>query len=213
MQVELDLPEKLLGLVTFWYGLNSLKQLFKNNGNIKIDNHLLREKWEKLWFAKNSQQKLIDKQLEMYEGLLERCIEYKPQNVIEKLGMIILFDQIPRNIYRKTERAYKYDDISRKYALDLLESNNEQNKENPVQLITIILSLIHSENLQHQILAKENINFLYTTTIDVYILDSLRGISNNHFERINLFSRIPERNKYIGRKSTEEELIYMKNLY
>ena len=209
----MDPSDALLELVCFWYGITSLKPLYLNEGNIKIDNNLLREKWKNLWFSKEKQQTVIDKQLEKYENLIERCKEFKPRNVIEKLGMIILYDQIPRNIYRKTPKAYLYDEIARNYALQLLETNKEKNKEYPVQLITILVSLIHSENLLHQTMVQEEIKFLRTTFLDQFILDSLQGIADNHFDRIKLFSRIPERNKYLGRKSTEEELIYIKNLY
>lgn len=32
----------------------------------------------------------------------------------------------------------------------------------------------------------------------------------NHYERIKMFGRIPERNVYLGRKSTESEIAFIK---
>lgn len=44
------------------------------------------------------------------------------------------------------------------------------------------------------------------------IIDHLALIHNNHYERIKMFGRIPERNKYLGRINTEAENIYIKTV-
>ena len=38
---------------------------------------------------------------------------------------------------------------------------------------------------------------------------SLTGIAGNHRDRMRLFGRIPERNVFLGRESSEEERAYL----
>ena len=39
-----------------------------------------------------------------------------------------------------------------------------------------------------------------------FVFQSLRRIANNHRDRMRLFGRIPERNKFLGRHSSAQEL-------
>ncbi|CAF4573239.1 unnamed protein product, partial [Rotaria sp. Silwood2] len=127
------------------------------------------------------------------------------------MAMIILYDQITRNIFRGTENAYKYDDIARRIALTLVETISLSTL--PIQfLLTIVICLIHSEQIEHQDLVKSLIQqyVLRHPSIDPNLLTSLSGIAKNHYDRIQLFGRIPERNRFIDRQSTLTEISFMK---
>ena len=41
-------------------------------------------------------------------------------------------------------------------------------------------------------------------------MGSLKQIARNHRDRVEAFGRIPERNKVLGRVSTEKELVFMR---
>jgi uncharacterized protein (DUF924 family) len=45
------------------------------------------------------------------------------------------------------------------------------------------------------------------------IYNALHIITINHKDRIELFNRIPERNKILGRINTDKELIYLNSIY
>jgi len=184
-----------------------------------------------------SLQQPMDDLLRPYEHLLPLFQDYQPTDLWAKLACIILYDQVPRNIFRKRARAYQYDNISRKIALDLFETyqNVEQKQENcqnddqkldqeitvpkdKVALqfwLTILICLVHSENLQIQLQVQQEVQFLkqvpmYST---LKVVEQMKIIAKNHCDRISWFGRIPERNQCLGRKSTEQEEVYLKSLY
>ena len=43
-----------------------------------------------------------------------------------------------------------------------------------------------------------------------FVFQSLRRISNNHRDRMTCFGRVPERNAWLGRDSSAQELAYIK---
>ena len=45
-----------------------------------------------------------------------------------------------------------------------------------------------------------------------FVFQSLRGISNNHRDRMRLFGRVPERNKWLRRESSEQEVAFMREV-
>jgi uncharacterized protein (DUF924 family) len=193
----------LYQLLVDWYGTTDL--------NRSLSSTQLTEQWTALWFAKREQQKLADQKLMKYHFAIEYFIHFQPTTLKEKMAMIILYDQITRNIFRGTENAYKYDDIARQIALTLVETVSLSVL--PIQfLFTIIICLIHSEQIEHLDLVKSLIQqyVVKNPSIDSNLLTSLNGIARNHYDRIQLFGRIPERNRFIGRQSTPAEISFMK---
>lgn len=45
------------------------------------------------------------------------------------------------------------------------------------------------------------------------VTSTLNNIFNNHNDRIMMFDRIPERNRILGRKSTDREITYLNAIY
>ncbi|CAM4932943.1 unnamed protein product [Rotaria socialis] len=192
----------LYQLLVDWYGTTHL--------NRSLSSTQLTNQWTTLWFAKHEQQKLVDQKLMKYHPAIEYFIDFQPTTLEEKMAMIILYDQITRNIFRGTESAYIYDDIARRIVLTLVETINLTGL--PVQfLITILICLVHSEQFEHLEIAQSLIQqyLMRHPSIDSNLLVSLLGITKNHCDRIQLFGRIPERNRFIGRQSTAAEISFM----
>ncbi len=146
-----------------------------------------------------------------YHPAIQDFIDFKPTTLKEKIAMIILYDQITRNIFRGTENAYKHDGIARQIALMIVETVSLPTL--PIQfLLAILVCLIHSEQIEHLDLVKRLIQQYVVTnpSIDSNLLGSLNGIAKNHYDGIQLFGRIPERNRFIGRQSTPAEISFMK---
>jgi uncharacterized protein (DUF924 family) len=195
-------PHTLYQLLVDWYGTTNL--------NRSLSSTQLTEQWTTLWFAKREQQKLADQKLMKYHSAIQYFIHFQPTTLKEKMAMIILYDQITRNIFRGTENAYKHDGIARQIALTLVETVSPSAL--PIQfLLTILICLIHSEQIEHLDLVKILIQQYVVTnpSIDANLLTSLNGIAKNHYDRIQLFGRIPERNRFIGRQSTPAEISFM----
>jgi len=192
----------LYQLLVDWYGTTNL--------NRSLSSTQVTDQWTTVWFAKREQQKLIDQKLMKYHSAIEYFIGFQPTTLLEKMAMIILYDQITRNIFRGTENAYKYDHIARQIALTLVETVSLS--ELPIQfLLTILICLIHSEQIEHLDLVESLIQqyVVKNPSIDSNLLMSLSGIAKNHYDRIQLFGRIPERNRFIGRQSNPSEISFM----
>lgn len=202
---EIDNPNILYQLLVDWYGTIHF--------NRSLSSTQLMHQWATVWFAKGEQQKQVDVHLKTYECAINQFLNFKSNCLNEKVSMIILYDQVTRNIYRSTKNAYSYDDVARQIAFSIIETFSLSDL--PIQyLLTIIICLIHSEKLDHLNLAQSLINrhLARNSMMDPRILESLNGIAKNHTDRILLFGRIPERNRWIGRESKPEELIYMRSI-
>ncbi|CAF1566634.1 unnamed protein product, partial [Adineta ricciae] len=197
-----DNSHTLYQLLVDWYGTSNL--------NRSLSSTQLTDQWTTLWFAKRELQRLADEKLMKYHSAIEHFLDFQPATLKEKIALIILYDQVTRNIFRGTANAYKYDNKAQQIALSLIE--NVTLSDIPIQfLLTILICLIHSEQIQHVDLVKDRIEQYVSTnsSVDSNLLRSLNGIVRNHYDRLELFGRIPERNRFINRESTPAEISYM----
>lgn len=184
---SLKIPVKMI--CKFWYQYASIESC-----------------WENIWFVKGEAQKVIDEKMKIFEEFYDLLKSAMPVTLNEHLAMIILYDQIPRNIYRGTPKAYETDYIAQKLAWKLLQLWEFLPD---YALATILICLCHCENREVQIVLK-SLDLEKKFSLEITL--ALKKIIHNHSERILLFGRIPERNKIIGRESTTEEITYLKSL-
>lgn len=130
-----------------------------------------------------------------------------------RLALIILLDQFSRHIYHETAEAF----INDRMALDVCQDGIENQQDHALSLIERVFyyfPLLHSEDIncqQQSILAYRQINELaLPETRTIY--ESFLRFANHHFEVIQRFGRFPQRNAALGRISTDEEIIYLKEL-
>ena len=136
------------------------------------------------------------------------------------LGMVILFDQIPRNLYRTTETlplVYNhYDNIAISLVRHVLKMQPRPDlhpsvRHSPVRRLWFYLPLIHSENPSDHIvhdkivddMEKEIVALGYEDGAEY--LGKARTAAKMHREILEKFGRYPHRNACLGRKNTEEE--------
>jgi uncharacterized protein (DUF924 family) len=200
---------ELLNILYFWYfDFDHHMTKFRDFKNIK--SYDLVKLWINKWFAKNEEQKKIDKYLLIFEESIDKYKTYQPNNLYEKIALIILFDQISRNIFRHTGKAYEYDNLALKHAKSLLEDFDSLFF---CFKLTIIICMIHSEDIMdHEIIKKLLPKIKSDPKSDPELYLALVGIFNNHNDRIKMFGRIPERNKYLCRISTEKEKVFLLNV-
>lgn len=213
---EEESNEKILyEIYVFWYGhppylAETLSK--KSIKNVDFPTTHLQYLWTKLWFAKNEDQRKIDDYLKKFEGLFnEDFSALNNQNFFIDFSLLILYDQISRNIFRKSEKAYSFD----KKALKIAEKYKENLHCLALQnILTVLICFLHSENINDQIFVKKQIDVLKLRYGMQYneIISHLSLIHQNHHERIQLFGRIPERNPYLGRQSTKAEMVYIKSV-
>lgn len=116
------------------------------------------------------------------------------------LALIILFDQIPRNIYRGTAKAFVSDAQALAVARHLLDRGFDAGLL-PVQRLFAYLPFEHSEDLVDQ----ERSVALFTALGNAEWLD----YAVRHRDIVARFGRFPHRNQALGRESTAEETAFL----
>jgi uncharacterized protein (DUF924 family) len=118
------------------------------------------------------------------------------------VGLCVLFDQLPRNVFRGTPRAYASDDAARAVTRHALAQSFDRALVD-VERMFLYLPLEHSEDLKDQ-------------QDCVRLMAGLEGggeflsYAEQHRDIIARFGRFPHRNAILGRESSEEELEFLK---
>ena len=197
--------ERLINIFFLWYQVAKPNQKLSSVDIVNV--------WTNYWFAKGDQQKIVDKLLKQFEDDIEICKEHIPTTLHEKMGMIILYDQIPRNIFRMQAQSYDYEHISLPIALELAQPQIFTTLPLQFQL-TVTICIVHSEKFEHLSVLDELFKLLSENPLlDQSVKKSLSGINRNHYDRISMFGRIPERNACLGRVNTHDEEVYLQSLY
>lgn len=112
------------------------------------------------------------------------------------LAAVLLFDQLPRNLFRKSPRAYAFDPLARAIAAGALDRGLDRPLTSS-QRQFLAMPLMHSEHIADQrrclrYFARLGVRFGWS-------------YARSHYRMIARFGRFPHRNEAIGRKSTEAE--------
>ena len=126
------------------------------------------------------------------------------------LALIILSDQLPRNIYRNTARAFFFDPIARAHCRDGITRGVDAGLR-PIQRVFHYLPLEHSESLQDQ---QDSVRLFSSLAREAAAdtRDLFAGylrFAERHREIIDRFGRFPHRNRILGRESTAEEIAFL----
>ena len=116
------------------------------------------------------------------------------------LALLILLDQIPRNVFRDSGHAWATDGLALHYAARAVEDGLDVQVE-PGLRTFMYLPFEHSEDIADQHRAVE----LFRTMGDETYLD----YAVRHLEVIEQFGRFPHRNRALGRVSTPEEQAWL----
>ena len=126
------------------------------------------------------------------------------------VALVLLLDQVPRQLFRKSPDAFGCDELAREVTLDAVAAGFDEQLD-PAQQLFLYLPLEHSEAINHQALsvakfraltrqAPESARELYET-FERYAVD--------HHDLIAEYGRYPYRNAVLGRESTERERAYL----
>lgn len=121
-----------------------------------------------------------------------------------KLALIILLDQVSRNIHRGMAESFAGD----AQALDLargMAASGEGQRLTPTQRIFAYLPFEHSEAMADQ----DRSVALFDAMHDVPGMETVIDFAHRHRAVIARFGRFPHRNAIVGRASTPEEVAYL----
>jgi len=146
--------------------------------------------------------KLVD---ECASGHLYRWLD----NPEGRLALIIALDQLPRNLFRGTPRAFAYDARTAAWCLAAVHTGQDRLLQ-PIQRVFLYMPLQHFEDLQaqetgvrlYERLAQENADW------PVFAREFL-AYARVHRDIIARFGRFPHRNEVLGRVSSRAESEYL----
>ncbi|GAB4133102.1 MAG: DUF924 family protein [Cyanobacteria bacterium J069] len=161
----------------------------------------------KLWFTKNPQtdQMIRDRFSSLYEQAAAGKLDDWQAEPRSCLALVLLLDQVPRNIFRDMPQAFATDEQALAVSRGAIARGLDQ-ALNPLERLFLYLPLEHSENLAHQQQSVDLIAELMA--IDPELSDSY-DYALRHRDVIQRFGRFPHRNAILGRPSTPTELEFL----
>ncbi|MEW6981913.1 DUF924 family protein [Colwelliaceae bacterium 6471] len=193
--------ENIEKILCFWFG-ELRDQLSSGDKN-------------QLWYQSTP---IIDEEIadtfgELYQQALNGQLQVWQDQPRGSLALVILLDQMPRNMYRATAQAFASDNL----ALAIAKHGIAQGFDKQYALIERIFyyhPFEHSEQLNEQRRAVALFSALlkeYGQTNHIKLIENALHWSKAHMEIIERFGRFPHRNDILGRESTDEELAYLKD--
>ena len=186
-----ELPERAHVLLDFWFG---------PAGDPERECH--REIWFKCPAEHDAELRrlfLADYQ-QAASGALSEW-EAMPESA---LALVLLLDQLPRNIFRGSPRAYATDALARQVA-DRAMARGFDATVPPAWRKFFYMPLHHSENAEDQ---RRSIALLEALPPAPEKVDNGR-YARRYLAIIERFGRFPHRNAVLGRASTAEELAFL----
>ena len=190
--------ETLRGIHNYWFGeLNSAGDHLPNTGE--------------LWFRKSDETDLHIRRT--YEPFIQRAAgknwDVSSLTREEGIGLVVLFDQFPRNIFRDTGQQFAFDEKAREIARTLLA-------DGPEPFFPIERDLLSLPFQHHEDDASQDRAVLMAAEMAVGGPESMRQMHRSfldfackHRDLIRKFGRFPHRNVHLGRVSTPEELVFI----
>ncbi len=164
-----------------------------------------------LWFGADREQdrQLAERFGEQVEEALAGGLNDWQDEAEGRLALILLLDQLPRNIHRGTRRAFSGDPRAAALSLAGIGTGMEQSLA-PVEQAFFYMPLQHAEDLAAQRLGVQQYRGLAERNpeYDSVFRDFLE-FAEEHRDIVERFGRFPHRNEILGRESTAEELAYL----
>lgn len=120
----------------------------------------------------------------------------------DALALLLLLDQIPRNIFRGSAHSYATDALARQCADYAIRAGHDHEVDAALRAF-FYMPFEHSEDMADQDRA--------LTLFEALGNDNSLDYARKHWDLIARFGRFPHRNAALGRESTASELAYLKS--
>jgi len=121
-----------------------------------------------------------------------------------RMALLILLDQLPRNMFRGTSRMFASDSLALPLALKMVQ----QEDLTAMEKMFVFMAIQHAESLEYAIMAEDGLKALVKSLANdkqqrkfMRLLPSARA----HVTMLEQFGRYCHRNDILGRPSTDEE--------
>lgn len=138
----------------------------------------------------------------LYESLLKDTRREWQSEPLGALALVLIFDQLPRHLFRGTAHMFQSDAL----ALNIAKDQVDHGLDNELPMLMrsfLYLPFEHSEDLDDQRRSVILFEALGNPDFLVY--------AKSHYLTIQRFGRFPHRNALLGRVSTEEEIAFLRS--
>jgi uncharacterized protein (DUF924 family) len=192
MRSLVNLPVRAAAVLDFWFGPPD-----------DPDREQHREIWFKTTDALDAA--LRREFLADYAAAAAAALQFWEASADGALALVLLLDQVPRNIFRGTPRAYVTDAAACTVADRAIERGFDQQVP-PAWRIFFYMPFHHSEDIADQ---RRSVELFSTLPRNPDRRGSLRRYGRPYIEVIERFGRFPHRNAILGRQSTPEEIAFL----
>jgi uncharacterized protein (DUF924 family) len=128
----------------------------------------------------------------------------------QQVGLVVLFDQFPRNIHRHSGAAFAQDARAKEIAGELISGGVE--RFYLAERNFLFLPFMHSEDVADQDYATMLCAAEAVSAPPSFVAGFRMALdfATKHRDIIRKFGRFPHRNAMLGRKSTPEEEVFLK---
>ncbi|MFO1184669.1 MAG: DUF924 family protein [Bauldia sp.] len=139
----------------------------------------------------------------------EAAVDLSALGRTEAIGLVVLLDQFPRNVFRGSAESFAYDVKALAYAKRLLATRKADFYA--IERAFLLLPLEHSEALADQEAMMPHFAELAATAPPALAATfrSFEEFAEKHRVLIRRFGRFPHRNTALGRASTPEETEFL----
>lgn len=166
-----------------------------------------------LWWGKSSETDalLASRFGELVEAAAKGCLAHWADTPSGRLALILLLDQLPRNIHRGTPAAFAQDPLARDLCLKGLSIGADKSLS-PLERVFFYLPLEHAESREQQARSVALFEALAAEQAGTPAQATFAGFADfarRHQVIIERFGRFPHRNDILGRTSTPEEAAFL----
>lgn len=154
-----------------------------------------------LWFAKDDgfDRRFRERFLQAHEMAARGELDHWQTTPGGALALILLLDQLPRNVFRGTPRMYATDAAALRLAEAAIAAGHDRHFDADLRLF-FYLPFAHSEQLSHQ---------ERSVTLCRELGEESLSHAEGHRDIIKRFGRFPHRNPILGRATSEKELRFL----
>jgi len=161
-----------------------------------------RDAGPKKWFAKDDafDAELKARFLDAHFAAARRALDGWMATPEGALSLVLLLDQVPRNVFRGTAHQFATDPLARHFADAALAAGHDMAIETPLRVF-FYLPFEHAETPADQ----DRAVVLITAAGD----EEYARFARLHADIITRFGRFPHRNAVLGRATTPEEQVFL----
>lgn len=128
-----------------------------------------------------------------------------------RLALVLVYDQLSRNMFRGTARSFAQDALARDISLQAFAAGDDE-VLTPIEVSSLLMPFMHAEELELQQRCIDGFAKLRDATTDEGLHANFARsfeYGNQHKVIIERFGRFPHRNAIVGRTSTADEAEFL----